>query len=118
MLETIREFARERLEETDETTAVRKRHARHYLEVVRDADEQLTGPQQANWFIRLAHEQDNTRAALTWAAESQDHELPIALVAAAGWFWFMRGEFEEGSHWIDAALATGAGSPSLPSDGP
>jgi len=110
MLETIREYARERLEQMNEAPVLRDRHARHYLEVAREADEQLTGPQQAEWLTRLAHEQDNVRGALARASVS-DHELAVELAAAAGWFWFVRGQLEEGTRWLEATLATGAGAP-------
>ena len=91
MLEVIREYAAERLQQRLETAAIQAGHARHYLEVVREADELLAGPDQTEWLKRLATEQDNLRAALAWAIESGEDELAVELVAAAGWFWFMRG---------------------------
>ena len=67
MLASIREFARERLEASGDAFEVRARHARHYLDLARVADEELTGPNHADAFARLAQEQDNIRVALTWA---------------------------------------------------
>ena len=110
MLATIREFAQGRLEETGDASEVRARHARHYLDLARVADEELTGPDHADAFARLAQEQDNIRAALTWAVAS-DSELALELAAAVGWFWFVRGQLDEGTLWLEAALAADAGSP-------
>ena len=115
MLETIREFAAERLDEIGEqkATAIRAAHAGHYLAIVREADERLTGPDQDTWLRRLAVEQDNLRAALTWAVETGGAELALELVAAAGWFWYVRGQLTEGAHWLETALSSDAGSPAI-----
>ena len=110
MLATIREFAQERLEKSEDAAEVRARHARHYLDLARVADEELTGPDHADAFARLAQEQDNIRAALTCAVGS-DPVLALELAAAAGWFWFVRGQLDEGTRWLEAALAADAGSP-------
>ncbi len=112
MLATIRDDAQERLEQADEAQVFRERHAKHYLEVATEADEQLVGPEQAEALERLAQEQDNIRAALTWA-DSANAELLAELVAAAAWFWFMRGQLDEGSRWLEDALESDAGEPAL-----
>ena len=109
MLATIREFAQERLEESGDASEVGARHARHYLDLARVADEELTGPDHAAAFTRLAQEQDNIRAALTWAVAS-DRELALELAAAVGWFWFVRGQLDEGTLWLEAALAADGGA--------
>ena len=112
MLATIRDDALERLEQADEADLYREAHARHYLEVTTEADEQLVGPDQAEALARLAQEQDNIRAALSWAGGA-NADLLAELVAAAAWFWFMRGQLEEGGRWLEDALSAGVGDPAL-----
>ena len=72
MLETVREYALMRLEETDGLAQARDRHLAHYLALARRAEPELIGPDQGAWFDRLEAEHDNLRAALGWAAASDD----------------------------------------------
>ena len=90
MLETIREYALERLAERGDGEAVRRRHAGFYLRARGGGRAALLGPQQLRWLERLDAERDNIRAALTWAAESgevgdrlADRRRALALLADA-----------------------------------
>ena len=113
MLETLREFAAERLDQAGESDAVRRLHASHYLDLVARMRPQLTGPDQAAALDRLAAEHDNIRAALSYLLATD----PVgALQLAAGiWrFWQMRGHLGEGSHWVaDALRAAGDDAPDV-----
>ena len=109
MLSTIREFALERLAERPDVDALRLRHAEHVAENVARADELLTGPDQTRAFAAIASRQNDVRAALEWTLRTRNTPLALRLVAASGWFWFVRGHFSEGRSWLEAALAVGDG---------
>jgi tetratricopeptide (TPR) repeat protein len=109
MLETIREFARERLVEACDTTAARWAHARYFLALAERAERELTGPRQAAWLATLDAERDNLRTALSWAIGAGDGEMALRLVGALWWVWETRGSFAEGQSWAERALEVGAG---------
>jgi predicted ATPase len=111
MLETIREYAREKLHAAGEAGAARERQARYFLELAEQAEPALSGPDQAAWLRRLEQEHDNLRAALDWALTSSDGETAARLTGALGRFWSTRGHWSEGRQWLAAALASGAGAP-------
>jgi predicted ATPase len=71
MLETIREYALERLQETNEGEAVRRAHARYYLSLAEEAEPELTTAQQMRWLDLLETEHNNLRAALSWSLRSE-----------------------------------------------
>ena len=107
MLEAIREFAMERLEESDEAEDIKRRHAVHFLNMVTHAEQRLVGRDQLDWFERLATEQGNVRAALDWALE-QNHDnetLAVRGVVALWRFWLRRRSLSEGIAWLERALA-------------
>jgi tetratricopeptide (TPR) repeat protein len=116
MLETVREYAAERLEESGEAKAIRLRHARHYMALAEASEPAWYGAQEASWFDRLEGELDNLRAALAWTTEGSARvaEVALRLAGALGRFWNVRGPLSEGRAWLAAALATeGAGAPDL-----
>jgi predicted ATPase/class 3 adenylate cyclase len=81
MLETIRQYAQERLEESGETEAVRRRHAEYFVAVSEAAGPHLRGREQLDWSAMLVDEAENLRAALDWAVESGDADHAMRLVA-------------------------------------
>ena len=88
MLETIREYALERLVERGDGEAVRRRHAELLSSHSRSRPSQeLLGPRQLRWLERLDAERDNIRAALTWAVESGEAEIGLRIAAALWRFW-------------------------------
>jgi tetratricopeptide (TPR) repeat protein len=115
MLETIREYALERLKGSGEREAVQRRHAEYFLRLAEEAKPQLDGSDQAAWLERLEGEHDNLRMALAWSQEPVGSaETGLRLAAALEGFWWMRGNLREGRAWLVAALAQpGAAAPSL-----
>jgi predicted ATPase len=91
LLETIREYARERLAESGREQSVRDRHAAHYAELAYFADQRLRGPDQLIWIARLDAEGDNLRAALDWAMRREDAYAALSLCSGLAWYWMLRG---------------------------
>jgi predicted ATPase/DNA-binding SARP family transcriptional activator len=87
MLETIREFALERLEARGDGEAVRRRHAAFYLVLAEEAEPGLLGPQQREWVERLESERDNIRAALSWALDAGEPEVGLRMGSSLWRFW-------------------------------
>jgi predicted ATPase/transcriptional regulator with XRE-family HTH domain len=108
MLETIRDYAQERLEASGERDALRRRHADWFLALAEQAATALHGPRRAMWLSRLSLEADNLRAALHWAQERGETELGLRLAIALMPFWKIRGQLTEGEHWLTAVFASDA----------
>jgi len=109
MLETIRAFARERLDATGEEADLRRRHAVFALEFVEAAwrDMEDGGDQMAG-LAQIDVEHDNLRAALEWACDSRADEVLLRLVAALAPFWPRRGYYAEADSWFSLALERGS----------
>jgi ATP/maltotriose-dependent transcriptional regulator MalT len=106
MLETIREFALERLVESDEAGSVRRRHAEYFLDLAEQAAPHLDQVTAGTWLDRLEADHGNLRAALTWAAAPDADASSLPRLACSLWrFWWMRGHLTEGRQWLDRALA-------------
>lgn len=105
LLETIRQYAYERLREMGTMAAWQGRHAAYYLALAEEAAPQLTGAQQAEWLVRLETEHDNLRAALDWAVAAGDAATAVRLAWALLRFWDARGYLSEGQRWMETALA-------------
>ena len=108
MLETIHEYAVERLAEADgDGTGARLRHVRCFRELVRTAELNLHGPGQLEWLAVLDREQENIRAALRTAVEAAEEQEALVLVLGMGWFWSLRDYRDEAFAWLDAVAALG-----------
>jgi non-specific serine/threonine protein kinase len=103
ILETIRQYALEKLIASGEADTVRKRHMMYYLTLADagDLDPQL----RVAWNDQMEIELDNLRMALAWSQSSQgDAELGLRLAQALGWFWINRGYWNEGRGWLEDTL--------------
>jgi predicted ATPase/class 3 adenylate cyclase len=106
MLETIREYALERLDASGEVEAYRQRHAAYYQALAEAAEPELVGRDQLRWSARLDAEQDNLRTTLAWALERHEVEAGLRLAVALRWLWIKRGLLSEGRRWLEMLLAT------------
>jgi predicted ATPase/DNA-binding CsgD family transcriptional regulator len=104
MLETVREYARERLASSGEADTLARRHAEWFLALAEEANRALTGSDQPTWASRLEREHDNLRAALQWAIERAEKDLATRLSGALGRFWTIHSHLSEGRRWLDRAL--------------
>jgi tetratricopeptide (TPR) repeat protein len=106
MLETIREFAFERLEESGDAKAVGQRHAKHFLRLAEEAALHLENPpEQRRWLELLDRELHNIRVALAWASDGAASDIALRLAASLREFWFVRGHYSEGLRWLDSLIA-------------
>jgi predicted ATPase len=104
MLETIREFAAERLDHSAEAEEFRRRHAEHFLALAEEA-EPYAREVNAAWLDRLDQELDNLRAALDWLASAGETQLVLRLAGALNDLWGTKGHLAEAGRRLEAALA-------------
>ncbi len=104
LLETIRQYARERLLEASGGEKIRHRHLDYYQKLAEQAEPEIRGPGQVAWLDRLEKEVDNLRAALEWALEV-NIEASLQLASSLLWFWHIRSRKSEGIDWLDRALS-------------
>ncbi|GAA1010163.1 SARP family transcriptional regulator [Acrocarpospora pleiomorpha] len=104
MLETIRAYCAEQLEEAGEADAVRHAHADHFLRLARTADPHLRGPEQLGWLATLKAEEGNLHAALRWTAESGETGMGLALLASMAWYTWLSGTRAAVTPWATALL--------------
>jgi predicted ATPase/class 3 adenylate cyclase len=96
MLQTIREFATERLAESGEAGTIRNRHVEAFIALAQQAEPNLFGPHRREWLDRLEIDHDNFRAALDWCLDSGHTRLAMRLAGVFWRFWQMRGHIHEG----------------------
>ncbi len=111
MLETIREFALERLDEAVDADEIRRRYAEHFLAFALEAQPELVRRHQRQFLDRLEAEHDNLRAALSRLLEV-DPESALILAHALVVFWYTRGHVREGRDWLVSALERASPTPS------
>ncbi|MDF6042148.1 winged helix-turn-helix domain-containing protein [Streptomyces sp. JH14] len=107
LLETVGEYAAERLDEAGERAAVERRHLVHFRELARTTDPLLRGAGQRAAIARLQREYENLRTALRHAVAAGDEQEAVCLVLSLSWYWQMRDLRADALHWADAAAALG-----------
>ncbi len=105
MLETIREYGLEKLEEAGELETVRARHARFFADLVAEAEPRLRGPEQRRWFGLVDAEREHVLAALRHFGEVRDAREALRLAVNLLWVWVLSGSQQEAKTWTEFALA-------------
>jgi hypothetical protein len=103
-LQTLWEYARERLADSGEADAVRDRHAQWYLALSQQVRQGMRGDEGLVWRARIAAELPNLRGALDWYIESGDATAALSLTTGLAWVWFQRSDYHLGVHWLEDAL--------------
>ena len=106
LLETVRQYAREKLNATGGDQAVRVRHVDHFVSLAEHASLKMTGPEGAEWLMRLADEHDNLRASLEASETHVESRNGLRLCGALVWYWTQHGHVSEGREWCRRLLAT------------
>jgi len=104
MLETVHEYAREKLEEREEGEELRRLHAQYFLSLAEEEPGTFEGGGRPEWFQLLEEEHENFRAALSWSLESDEVEFRLRLAVALQPFWIRLGYYNEGRRWLEVAL--------------
>ncbi|MDI3387369.1 BTAD domain-containing putative transcriptional regulator [Streptomyces sp. B-S-A8] len=107
LLETVAEYAAERLAEAGERESVARRHLTAYRELLRVGEPELRGPQQVGWLGRFEREHDNVRTALRTAVELGAEQDGLCLALSMSWFWQLRGHQADARIWSSAVAALG-----------
>jgi non-specific serine/threonine protein kinase len=105
LLETIRQYGRDRLFDAGEGESVRNRHFDWFVAFAERAEPELIGPRQVAWLDRLELEHDNLRVALAWGLDSRPSILGLRLAAALWRLWHVRDHESEGLDWLRRALS-------------
>jgi predicted ATPase/DNA-binding CsgD family transcriptional regulator len=114
LLETVREYALERLGQSGELQAARTAHAEYYISVAQQAGPGLYGEQQFESLARLDQDDLNFSAALAFLVSEQDYISSAVLIGELGRFWFLRGRLSEGLGWAEQVLYAPAGEAAAP----
>ncbi len=104
MLQTIHEYAAERLRASGEGEALARQHAAYFLALAEEAAPHYEGPDQGEWLDRMEAELGNLRAGLQWCQAQGEVEMGLRLAAALDGVWMRRGHFSEGRQWLDLML--------------
>jgi predicted ATPase/DNA-binding CsgD family transcriptional regulator len=111
LLETLRDYAAERLSAADAEPDARARHAAHYVSLAEHAARRLETAAQRTWLDRLSTEQPNLRAALRYTTAVGDSESAWRLIGALQRYWDVKGQRPEAHEWIQRTLAIGEPTP-------
>lgn len=112
MLQMVREYAEERLEDSDEAERLRRAHAQHFLSLAEKGEAELAGPEQTVWLDLLEAEHDNLAAALDWFG-GREPQMQLRLSVALRRFWYVRGYLSEARRRLELALEGSTAPPQL-----
>ena len=104
LLETIRQYGRERLDASPDGAIVQSRHTQFFADLVRVAEPHFITPRRPVWVERIHRELDDVRTALMWT-RTHDPRLHVEIAGRLGWFWYSSGLWTEGRHRLEDALA-------------
>jgi predicted ATPase/class 3 adenylate cyclase len=105
MLETTRQYAREKLLDSEEGEALHNQHFAYFLDLAERGDQEVRGPSQVEWLQRLNAMRENWRAALEWAIETQQTGAALQMARKLDRSWFVRGDHTEAQYWLGRVLA-------------
>ncbi|MGI8550107.1 MAG: tetratricopeptide repeat protein [Dehalococcoidia bacterium] len=104
LLEPLRQYAAEHMQESGMAPVVRQAHATYYLDLVEETVPGLFGPEQVIRLELLEREHENLRAAMGWSLKSSEWDLLLRLAGALWRFWYLHGHLTEGRSWLEHAL--------------
>jgi len=104
MLETIQQYARERLKRRGDVDLMHRQHAEYFAALAEQAEPLLRGPEQEYWSARLRADYDNLLAALEWSFSQKDASIGLRLAASLSEFWYYEGSISQSQKWIEVAL--------------
>jgi predicted ATPase/DNA-binding SARP family transcriptional activator len=113
MLETVRRYGQDRLDQAGVQKTVWARYRDYFLAVATEAERALRGPEQARALAQLERENENLRAVLEECLREAEGETALRLAGLLWRFWYVRGYYEEGADWLDRALAATSETPDL-----
>ncbi len=105
LLDVIRQYAQEKLENSDEWDTLHDHYLDFFLQLVEEIAPKLRGKYQQFWLNRLETEYDNIRVVLAWAQEQQYIELGLRIANSLSAFWDTRGYIREGNSWFEGLLS-------------
>src|SRR5262249_1819959 len=105
LLESLREYGRQRLVNTGEADSAQRAHAAFYLGLAEQASPELTNRDQRQWLDRLERDYDNLRVALAWALDAGEFDVAMRFGAALWRFWRYRGHIAEATRCMERLLA-------------
>ena len=111
LLETLRQFARDRLDEGGRADEFRRNHALFYRDLAVTAGRHIRGPEEMRWWERVDSELSNLRQAMVWALEAEEADLALATAAGFWRYWWFKSRWSEGVTWLDQALARADDAP-------
>ena len=105
MLQTLVEYGLERLTSRGELEEMRRRHARWYADLTAESYSAMLNGGERWWLRAVDQELNNMRLAFEWSVAGEDAEVALTIAGGLGWFWWLRGNPDEGLRWTEGALA-------------